>query len=250
MTSLRVIISERLDCFEQMALDEALFLTARESQSSKPIIRFYQFQDSCATVGFSQRNPTLLESIDANSLPWARRPTGGGVVFHNRDLIYSLVLPSALHPDFHCAPETYRLIHEAVHATFRNFWISPDFFSQDEKQKLPDELVCFEHPVKNDVLWHGEKIAGGAERRSNGFLLHQGSVKLSGIDKRDFQSRLVHELKAKFNWASELSRLDEAEEEVAKALEESKYRTQEWNWKGKTSFQKDYGTEAHVVVSK
>lgn len=248
MTTLRTISNENRDCFMQMALDEALFVTAQQSQSAQPMLRFYQFDQSSATLGFSQRNRSLLQSVDAKESPWVRRLTGGGLVWHDQDLIFSLVLSESIHPDFHCAPKTYELIHQAVCACFKHFGKVPAIFLQDVNQKKPDELICFEHPVKNDILLGQDKIAGGAERRSGGFLLHQGSLKLCGIDRNEFETQLIRILSSTFHWKSEASDLTAAEIEMAAALKQFKYQTHNWNWKGKTDFQKDHDKKTHTAI--
>ncbi len=249
MMTLRVISSPSLDCFSQMAIDEALFLIAQDSESAQPIIRFYQFSNPCCTIGFSQRRLPLLESIENQNLPWVRRPTGGGVVWHTNDIIFSMVLPESIHPDFHCAPETYRLIHEAVVSALTAFSINPEYFSENEKQKTPDELICFDHPVKNDVLLNGDKIAGGAERRSNHYVLHQESLQLHGIAVQDFKTQLIREFEIKFGWMSEASEITDSEIALSEKLKRFKYQTSEWNWKGKTGFQKDHEQKTFAAAA-
>jgi len=53
--------------------------------------------------------------------------------------------------------------------------------------------VCFVEPARYDVVWRGRKIAGAAQRRAKGSLLHQGSVQ--GIElPANFATLLAAEL--------------------------------------------------------
>src|ERR1700679_3644266 len=47
-------------------------------------------------------------------------------------------------------------------------------FSPQRQKEIPGQ--CFVGAEKDDLLWHGRKIAGAAQRRSRTGLLIQGSV--------------------------------------------------------------------------
>src|SRR5271170_516877 len=71
------------------------------SQEQKPILHFYEWEGDCATYGHFIR-PQQWIDLDAAQrlkLNLAKRPTGGGIVFHLSDLAFSLLLPAS-HPDF------------------------------------------------------------------------------------------------------------------------------------------------------
>lgn len=152
-----------------MAADEALLLTA--STRALPLLRFYGWSEPAATFGYSQRYAEVAATTRLR--PLIRRPTGGGIVPHDRDWTYSLAVPPG-HP-WHAlsAIESYRTMHQ---------WIVDAFAALSVPTELAPCCVktapgqCFVGHERFDVLWHGRKIAGAAQRRNRHGLLIQGSV--------------------------------------------------------------------------
>ena len=80
-----------LNVYEQMALDECLVRTRPDEIT----LRFYRWTDGPAvTFGYSQFAHEVQKTLAARAFfgQYARRPTGGGVVFHQSDLTFSVVL--------------------------------------------------------------------------------------------------------------------------------------------------------------
>ena len=157
------------DAAFNMAFDEALLEFA--AALGEPILRFYGWTEQAASLGYFQKYAeverlTLLR-------PLVRRPTGGGVVPHDADWTYSLVFP----PDhwWHAlrATESYRQTHEWIHAAFSKLHVPTDL-SAVRRRELPGQ--CFVGAEQFDLLWHGRKIAGAAQRRNRRGLLIQGSI--------------------------------------------------------------------------
>jgi lipoate-protein ligase A len=152
-----------------MALDEALLELAPEI--GRPVLRFYGWRESAATFGYSQ-SYAEMESLTALR-PLVRRPTGGGLVPHGTDWTYSLVFP----PDHFWyrfkAVESYRRAHEWIRDAFACMNVAASLSPASQKE-IPGQ--CFIGAEKDDLLWHGRKIAGAAQRRTRGGLLIQGSV--------------------------------------------------------------------------
>ncbi len=105
--------------------------------------------------------------------PLVRRPTGGGLVPHDADWTYSLVFPPGSEWYALKAVESYHRVHEWIQAAFRNLHVETEL-APDCRKALPGQ--CFVGHEKFDVLWHGQKIAGAAQRRTRDGLLIQGSV--------------------------------------------------------------------------
>ena len=70
-------------------MDEALL--RETATTSVATLRFYAWSEPAATFGYSQRYAEL-ESM-TRLRPLIRRPTGGGLVPHDRDWTYSLAAP-------------------------------------------------------------------------------------------------------------------------------------------------------------
>ena len=152
-----------------MALDEALLEAV--SRLGKPVLRFYGWTEPAATFGYFQKyadveRATLLR-------PLIRRPTGGGIVPHAADWTYSAVFPPGHEWHSVKAEESYRRIHDWLRLAFAELEVKTEL-APCCKKSIPGQ--CFVGHEKSDLLWHGKKIAGAAQRRNKLGLLIQGSV--------------------------------------------------------------------------
>jgi lipoyl(octanoyl) transferase len=152
-----------------MALDEALLESA--PQIGKPVLRFYGWTEPAASFGYSQRF-TELERVTMLR-PLIRRPTGGGFVPHDADWTYSLVFPPNHSWYSLRAVESYERVHLWIRDAFQKINVTAEL-SPCCKKEIPGQ--CFVGAEKSDVLWHGRKIAGAAQRRTKMGLLIQGSI--------------------------------------------------------------------------
>jgi lipoate-protein ligase A len=168
-----LINSGKCDAAFNMALDEALLEAA--SRLGQPVLRFYGWTAPAATFGYFQK----YSSVERATLlrPLVRRPTGGGIVPHDADWTYSFAVPPGHEWHSLAAIDSYRRMHEWIRDAFGKLKtdtsLAPDKKSAGG-QDLPGE--CFKGHEKFDLLWHGKKIAGAAQRRNKLGLLVQGSV--------------------------------------------------------------------------
>src|SRR5271155_3511680 len=161
--------SGKCDAAFNMALDERLLETV--SRLGKPVLRFYGWTQPAATFGYFQK---FSEVERATSLrPLIRRPTGGGIVPHDADWTYSFVVPPNHEWYALKAIESYRRIHEWIQHSFAKLKIETEL-APCCKKSAPGQ--CFAGHEKFDLLWHGKKIAGAAQRRNKLGLLIQGSI--------------------------------------------------------------------------
>jgi len=155
-----------------MAIDEALLECAQV-----PSIRFYRWDHAALSFGYFGRFADV--SSYAAQRDVVRRWTGGGFVFHEDDLTYSIVI-TANDPVF---DESSMSIYENVHHALRDALVAA---GQRAQLATPNSAVtdrrysdCFANPVRADVMLGGRKVAGGAQRRTRAGLLHQGSIQLA-----------------------------------------------------------------------
>lgn len=168
-----------LNVYEQMALDECLVRTRPEEIT----LRFYRWTDGPAvTFGYSQFVREVQKTLAERAFwgPYARRPTGGGVVFHGNDLTFSLVFASADRPS-----EIYKKFHRFILAELAARGVSSVPFDKVLSASAYAPSVnhtanaCFINPVENDLLAaDGHKILGGAIRRFGQTVLYQGSLQV------------------------------------------------------------------------
>ena len=152
-----------------MALDEALLESV--SRIGSPVLRFYGWTQPAATFGYFQHFAEIESTTPLR--PLIRRPTGGGLVPHDADWTYSLAFPAGHEWHSLRAEESYRRIHEWIHRAFKHLGVQTELASCCKKT-APGQ--CFVGYEKSDLLWHGKKVAGAAQRRNKLGLLIQGSV--------------------------------------------------------------------------
>jgi lipoate-protein ligase A len=152
-----------------MAWDEALL--EQVSRLGLPVLRFYGWTQPAATFGYFQK----IADVERTTLlrPLIRRPTGGGIVPHDADWTYSAVFPPGHEWHGLKAEESYQRIHDWLRLAFAELQVATELAPCCQKS-LPGQ--CFVGHEKSDLLWHGKKIAGAAQRRNQLGLLIQGSV--------------------------------------------------------------------------
>ena len=151
-----------------MALDEALLDSV--SRLGKPVLRFYGWTEPAATFGYFQKFSDVERATQLR--PLIRRPTGGGIVPHDADWTYSAVFPPGHEWHLLKAEASYRRIHEWIHSAFAVLKVKTEL-APNCKKSQPGQ--CFIGHEKFDLLWHGKKIAGAAQRSNKSGLLIQGS---------------------------------------------------------------------------
>ncbi len=217
-----------------MAIDEALLETAKV-----PSIRFYRWNSPALSFGYFGKFADVANYAPRRDL--VRRWTGGGIVFHGDDLTYSIVIP-ANDPAF---SESSMLIYEKIHCALRSALLAngeraelaPVAGVVDAGAAIIDRgYSCFANPVRADVMVNGRKVAGAAQRRTRGGLLHQGSIQLAtgwvrvaattgDVDLGNgLAERFAKELSEGRNEKSLSNTLVERAEKIA----EQKYNTQNW----------------------
>jgi lipoate-protein ligase A len=209
-----------------MALDEALLESAPEL--GRPVLRFYGWLEPAASFGYAQKYAEVERWTMLR--PLVRRPTGGGLVPHEADWTYSVVVPPG-EPWYRLkAAESYRRMHEWMRAALARSGVTTALATSSQKE-IPGQ--CFVGAEESDVVWHGRKIAGAAQRRTRTGLLIQGSVQPPPIAlaREDWQSAMCEV--ARQQWAVEWSALQIPEQlgESARQLQATKYSQAAYNQK-------------------
>ena len=162
----------------QMAFDELLF-EKQILEPQAPVLRFYSASDAWISAGYSFRHPDDLKRsalvLNNPTVPVCRRVTGGGCVLHGEDLIFTLIARYDPENDpLNSVRTSYGKLHEGVKIALEKLGLKSEFYTSQEV--LPRGDDCFRSPVASDLSWKGCKIAGGAQKRSRGVLLHHESI--------------------------------------------------------------------------
>ncbi|WP_316359001.1 lipoyl protein ligase domain-containing protein [Candidatus Neptunichlamydia sp. REUL1] len=158
-------------------------LLERMQPSDAPILHFYDWEGDAATHGYFLDPGKFLDLGAAGQmgLSLARRPTGGGIVFHVSDLAFSVLVP-ADHPHFSLNTlDNYDFINSAVKRGVKTFFENEPSLLPDEPTPLDENCrhFCMAKPTIYDVMLEGRKVAGAAQRRRKQGYLHQGSIAIA-----------------------------------------------------------------------
>ena len=198
-----------------MAVDQAWL-----ELSDRPVLRVYDWDTATVTIGYAQNLAKLGDALPG--WPVVRRWTGGGVVLHENDETYSVIVPGS-HPWAETRPlDSYRLIHAALAEAL----VAAGF--NGCRLAGPEDLIenpfCFVAPALHDVVRGKVKIAGAGQRRGKLGLLHQGSVQQVAV-KPDFWRDWAAAL------AKEVTQVDELPAQIAiraRELVEKRYSLPQW----------------------
>lgn len=213
----RVVNSGKNRSKENMERDEK-FLEELHPDDS-PILHFYDFEKPSATFGVFMKPEIFLK--EDHSLDLAKRPTGGGMLFHLWDMTFSVLIPKNHFGYSDDVMKNYKFINELVLkalSPFVNSHFVDLLFEESEPRDEACKHFCFAKPTKYDVMINGKKVAGSAQRRKKNGFLHQGSISLvrpdfqfiNGLFKKD---HLVAKAMEEFTYV-----LTSLELENAKAL--------------------------------
>ena len=192
MQQWQLIIAEETSGQDNMQIDLKM-LNDFEQGLISSTLRIYSWQPACITVGYAQDIDKLIDLNKAYNLGWdvVKRPTGGGLVFHNEtEITYSLVtsldnplLPEGLVP-------SYKKLSEAIVSALGKIGVIAEI--QTEKSKPINKSqpknpnLCFAYPAEYEVVANGKKIVGSAQKRGKNGLLQQGSIFVQSTKKEVF----------------------------------------------------------------
>lgn len=226
-----------LDAYGQMAFDETLL----EAPEGEPLVlRFYEWpggprdpeRPHSATFGLLQAYEEAVRGLHARGLavtfPVVRRPTGGGLVLHDRDLTFSLIFPwSRL-----ASPSlVYKDLHRGIHLGLKSIGVASRVWSPGAaaQARVAD---CFGEPSPMDLVHEdGRKFLGGALRRRQGVGLYQGSFRPEGfhVPADRLRRAIVDGLSLEWQATFLPAEADEPTLSAAEKLRGERYVTDAWN---------------------
>ena len=163
----RLLKTEDNSAFTNMAIDKAVMVSCSRGKVP-PTVRFYTWKPPAISIGYFQ---SLNEEVDLDAckslgVEFVRRITGGGAVFHDKELTYSIIIPESNLKVPKNILESYRRICGAVIKGLKYLWIESKYA-----------------PI-NDIIVNNKKISGSAQTRKSKTVLQHGTVLLDvDVDK-------------------------------------------------------------------
>lgn len=161
-------------------MDEDARLLSEMAGAVDPIIHLYRWKGHSATYGIFVDPFSLLnrQAVELYGLSLGKRPTGGGVTFHQWDLAFSVLVPASHGAYSINTLDNYAFVNQAVVRTVRQFKAKFPRLLQEESLDVSSVIkqFCMAKPTRYDVIDQGRKIGGAAQRRTRYGFLHQGSI--------------------------------------------------------------------------
>jgi len=159
-----------------MALDEAI-LEAVAADGTTAAMRTYEWSEPTLSLGYFQRVAEAEADPRWRGVPLVRRPTGGGAIWHDRELTYAVALPAA-HPRSRRPADLYRAVHGAIAGALRGRGV-PARRRGPSEAPAQRPFLCFADRDPEDVVAPAAKVVGSAQRRRAGAILQHGSILLA-----------------------------------------------------------------------
>jgi len=218
----RLLKTQNNSAFTNMAIDRAV-LVACSKAKVPPTVRFYTWKPPAISIGYFQ---SLKEEVDIEAckdlgVEFVRRITGGGAVFHDKELTYSIVIPESNPKVPKNILESYRRICGAVIKGLKQLWIESKYA-----------------PI-NDIIVNNKKISGNAQTRKLKTVLQHGTIlmdvdvdkmfKLLKIPDEKIKDKLIADVKQRVTSIKNVSGNVVSFSEVADAMQ--------------TGFEQEFGIE-------
>jgi lipoate-protein ligase A len=161
---------------ENMARD--LGLLERAINGEGPFLRVYGWARPTLSLGYFQRLEDVAEAGAAARLgvDVVRRFTGGGAILHQHEVTFAIAVPSD-HPWAQLDVNgSYLEITRPLLQLLRGRQVAAKF--RGEGAPVLKAANCFAGSACPDLVIHGRKVFGSAQRRRQGAVLQHGSLLL------------------------------------------------------------------------
>lgn len=239
-SKVRIIETQKANSRENMATDEALLKNFLYNNTI--IFRLYTWEEDSLTIGVSQ-DLSSYNLLDKYKDTYAKRITGGGILYHGHDLSYSLVIPTELLKDY-SIKQSYEKICSFILTFYRKLGLDTCYAKDSKDIELSKSEYCQVGYEAYDILVNGQKIGGNAQRRTKKAIFQHGSIpiyttKTNGvidqkqglslediginIDYKKASQLMIEAFKETFNVDCENSSLTPQEEQTKEELLKEKY---------------------------
>lgn len=207
----RLLLTGASTASKNMAIDRAVLSTNSQGKVS-PTVRFYEWTPPAISIGYFQ---SLFEEVDLKmckkfGVDYVRRITGGGAVFHDNELTYSIVIPEDHKEIPKNIIDSYGRICGAIIRGLRNV-----------------KIDCEYKPI-NDIITNGKKISGNAQTRKQKTVLQHGTVlidvdinkmfSLLKVPNEKIRDKMISDVKERVTSVNNCLKKDASFDEIAYAM--------------------------------
>ena len=148
-----------------------------------PSFRIYRWSSPSFTYGVSQAPEGEIDVARCRSdgIQIAGRMTGGGVLFHNDEITYSLVCGKEDIGEPDNIFVSYRKICAFLISFYKSLGLKASFAleSEDFKNRWAPHELCSASREKYDIVINGKKIGGNAQKRKRRAVFQHGSIPIT-----------------------------------------------------------------------
>ena len=179
MRAWRLVVDDERDPYWNMGADSAI-LEAVIRGDSPPTLRLYGWRCPAVTIGRFQdaERGIDLDFCRSHDIPIVRRPTGGRGIVHGGDLTVSLILPETeLGNNGSSVAASYRELTNGFMSALNRLGFSSALGACEKSAGALGD--CFATRTAADLIdtATGDKLIGSAQRRKDGVLLQQSSIR-------------------------------------------------------------------------
>jgi len=180
---------------ENMATD--MWLLNRVEAWKGPIFRRYGWSLPQVTFGYGQKAEWVVQETGLDLSCLTRRPTGGGIVRHGKDLTYCLIVPRGSKGAEMSPMDFYAQVHRRWGEALSEQGILNNLMPCPKKPKVGIPGDCFNEPVGRDLMDVdcAQKLGGAAMKRTRQGVLLQGTLELGSwpdLDHPKIEKRFLH----------------------------------------------------------
>lgn len=169
----RLLDSGAADGATNMAVDHALL--DRAAASDEAVLRIYGWSRPTLSLGMHERARISAAALAARGVDVVRRPTGGRALLHHREVTYSVTAPAT----GTSLRDSYHAINALLLDALRRLGVRAEEAAPRVRTARPDGAACFAEPNDGELVVHGRKLVGSAQRRDEHALLQHGSILLA-----------------------------------------------------------------------
>jgi lipoate-protein ligase A len=207
----RLLLTGASTAAKNMAIDRAV-LVANSQGKVPPTVRFYEWTPPAISIGYFQSlaEEVDLEMCNKHGVDYVRRITGGGAVFHENELTYSIVIPESHKEIPKNIMNSYGRICGAIIRGLGNLGIESTY-----------------KPI-NDIIANKKKISGNAQTRKARTVLQHGTVltdvdvdkmfSLLKVPNEKIKDKLISDVKQRVTSVRQILEREMPFEEISQAM--------------------------------